>query len=282
MHSFSRLIKPSLLVIVLLCSVHTSYASDTTSIKRSFFQTIGDDVLIFGEDLGAYVTAPLHYTATNWGQAASILGTTTLLMGADPWGREQAQAASHSSGFQSYMTASRQYGELVIAGGLSGATYLGGLCFNERSLRLTGRELIEGLAYAGVTTTILKIIIGRSRPFTGDGAYSFKPFQISDSRNSLPSGHTTVAFTVSSILARRINNPIATVLLYSAATSTAFSRMYHDKHWLSDTFLGAAIGTTAGFFVTGRDFERDNNTEPKSSSLEITPYFGGIAAQYRF
>jgi hypothetical protein len=170
--------------------------------------------------------------------------------------------------------------------GLSvGITYIGGLASGSESLRVTGREIIETLALAGATTTVLKYAFGRSRPYANEGPYHYHPFSLTDNHHSLPSGHTTVAFAISSVLAARIQNPIATVLLYSASACTAFSRMYHDQHWLSDLFLGASIGATTGLWVVHRDKEREYHADSyplDDKGLLISPSIGGVSLTYRF
>jgi membrane-associated phospholipid phosphatase len=256
-------------------------AADSLAIERSFTQKIGDDITLFGEDMGAYFSAPLHFDQTDRVVATSAVYGTVVLFSLDRWAHDRARAASQSDAFQSFMNASRQYGEIVVAGGLTGAAYLGGIFFHEPWLRTTGRDLIEGLAYAGITTTALKIIVGRARPYNGNNMFSFSPLNLSDGFHSLPSGHSTVAFTLSTILSQRIDNIWASVLLYGAATCTGFSRMYNNEHWLSDVFLGAAIGTTTGLFVIHRDEER--NAQKKSGAeLQIIPTLNGLRAQVTF
>jgi membrane-associated phospholipid phosphatase len=41
------------------------------------------------------------------------------------------------------------------------------------------------------------------------------------------------------------------VALYVLASGTAFSRINDNRHWLSDTALGAAIGVTTAKLVSG-------------------------------
>ncbi|HET9135911.1 MAG TPA: phosphatase PAP2 family protein, partial [Candidatus Kapabacteria bacterium] len=116
----------------------------------------------------------------------------------------------------------------------------------------------------------------------GAGPYDFHPFTTNDDRNSLPSGHTTVAFAISSVLAARIDHPLASILLYGAATCTAFSRMYHDRHWFSDTFLGAAIATSTGLWVVKRDEDRSAGSAQTENKLLISPGLGSVSLTYRF
>jgi membrane-associated phospholipid phosphatase len=122
----------------------------------------------------------------------------------------------------------------------------------------------------------MKGIIGRSRPFLGDGPRRFTPFQFHEEATSLPSGHTTAAFAISSVLSERIKNPYATVGLYSLATLTAVARVYEDEHWFSDTVFAAAIGTVLGEAVV--NLHEDND----SSSLHLFPTQNGVRAELRF
>ncbi len=272
-----------LLMTFLFLQHQSAFASDSTHVHRQFFPTLGDDISLVWGDVGVFFTQPLRFDGADWRNAAIIVGGTGLLMPLDSSGRKMALGASHNNTTSSIMTAGRHYGDFLIAGPLVGVTYLGGLIFRCDDLRTTGRELIETLALAGATTTVLKYVIGRSRPYTSEGPFSFHPLSFSNSRNSLPSGHTTVAFSISSVLAARIKNPIATVLLYGAATVTAVSRMYHDQHWLSDTFLGAAIATTTGLWVVHRDETREFG-EPSHTDggLFITPGVGSLSLTYKF
>ena len=58
---------------------------------------------------------------------------------------------------------------------------------------------------------------------------------------------------MSTVLARRIDHPIATVVLYSLATTTSFVRLNRDAHWLSDVFFGSVLGFFLGnVIVDGR------------------------------
>jgi hypothetical protein len=88
-------------------------------------------------------------------------------------------------------------------------------------------------------------------------------------------GHSAVAFAVSSILAGRIKNTYASIGLYSLAALTARSRVYHDEDWLSDTFLGGAIGTVVGISVVELHEQHD-----RRSYLKIVPTMHGFRVTY--
>lgn len=60
------------------------------------------------------------------------------------------------------------------------------------------------------------------------------------------------AFAVATSLADDINNTPVRILLYTAATGTAFSRVYDNRHWVSDVAMGAVLGITTSKLVSGR------------------------------
>jgi membrane-associated phospholipid phosphatase len=68
----------------------------------------------------------------------------------------------------------------------------------------------------------------------------------------MPSGHVTAAFAVATSLADDIKSPLVSVLLYTAATGTAFARINDNRHWLSDTGMGAVLGIFTAKVVSGR------------------------------
>ena len=88
----------------------------------------------------------------------------------------------------------------------------------------------------------------------------------------MPSGHVTVAFAMSSVLAERIDNVYASVFLYSLAASTVFQRIYSDSHWASDCIPAAVIGFVIGKAVVRFD---DDFSKKVNVSVGYTP--GGFA-----
>lgn len=279
----NRKVGAILFVLALVwCNPASSRAADTLAYFPSVGKVLYEDISVFGEDIAAYITAPLHFSGQDWAIASASIGGTIGLMSIDNWANGRMQVASRSSALHNFMIASKDYGEMAVAGGLIGATYASGVIFKDSWLRITGRQLVEALAFAGMTTTAIKLVMGRARPYTNMGNHSFVPFAALGSNESLPSGHSTVAFTVSTILSERIHNIWASVFLYGAAACTGFSRMYDNQHWLSDVFLAAAIGTTSGLFVAHRDETRENNLPAQSSELIIYPYLGGLQASFKF
>ncbi len=101
----------------------------------------------------------------------------------------------------------------------------------------------ESAILAGITSVFFKILIGRARPSTSTSPYNFNPPGIDDEYQSLPSGHTTIAFAWLTVLSNYYGeNKIIRYGSYALASSTALARVYKNRHWLSDCVMGAMIG----------------------------------------
>ncbi len=134
--------------------------------------------------------------------------------------------------------------------------YFGGLVSGSDGIRVTGRLMGEALLLAGLPAITLQYGLGRSRPYSGKGAWDYNFFEWSNEYQSLPSGHATVAFAISTVLAKRIDRTWASVPLYAMAGLSALSLGWSNQHWPSDLLIGAALGYLAGSFVVEREEER--------------------------
>ncbi len=238
------------------------------------------DVQIALSDAGAYFTAPLRFSTADWLIAAGTLGASAALMPADE-SLNSAMLRSHSQTADIFAEAGRLYGDLAIGGSIGAGLYVIGLAAQNEDVRVTGRLTLEALAYCGVVNLALKSLVGRSRPYTGNGAFTFRPVQFGTDETSFPSGHAVVAFAVSSVLAERIGNPWVGAGLYAVASLTALSRMYQTKHWASDVVLGGAIGAGAGLLVTYLERERAKKLSA-GEQLFIYPTLTGVGLTYHF
>lgn len=227
--------------------------------------------------------SPLSFDKNDWIIDGSVISTTAMAFIIDNnertfWKMNQSKTLDNVSSVGHF------YGGIQNAAILGALLYVGGIVSDEPGIRKTGRNLGEALFYAGITTLSLKTIFGRSRPFTNDGPYHFKFFQTDFAHTSFPSGDITVAFTVSSVLARTLDNTYLTVILYSLAGTTFIQRMYVDDHWLSDSILGAAIGYFIGNAVV--DFEKSDTKSDMKNRISFFPNISnnglGMALSYSF
>lgn len=240
---------------------------------------IRGDGMAFLRMAGHVFSAPAHWDGGQWllagGLGAGTAGATLL----DDDVRSLMER-NHTRLNDRFSDAAVQYGSgltmlLVSAGG-----YAAGLAFDEDWVRET--SLLSGTAIilAGTISTVSKIVIGRARPFTGEGRYRFRPFLFNDAYVSFPSGHTIVAFAVSGVLAERIKNPWATVGLYGLAAATGLSRMYTDSHWFSDIVFGAVISISVSRSLV--QWYEGESSRGEEGGLRLVPSGNSIALVWRF
>ena len=155
-------------------------------------------------------------------------------------------------------------GAIVFGGSL----YAVGLIARKRTVADFGWHTLEALAVSGQVTGLLKGVFGRSRPYAADGNardFDFGGGFGNSTRRSFPSGHTSAAFTLASVVAKETSHRwphahrVVAPIAYAAATGVGLARMYNDKHWASDVALGAAIGTLSGKLVVRYAHGRPGN-----------------------
>ncbi len=267
--------KSILVVITFLissCAMHaqTNFKIEQNKTNHSLIDNIGSDAVSFYNTSIDFVQSPFHFDSHDFLMTGIITGVTALSFTLDNSIRKDVKTL-HSSSMDNITSVGEKIGEGQYGIALSGVLYLSGQIAQNNELRKTGVMLAEALFLDGITTVLLKVVIGRSRPYTNEGNYDIDFFRITDDDNSLPSGHASVAFTIATVLSQRIDNTFASIALYSFAGLTAFQRIYSDRHWFSDVVLGAAIGTVVGLKVVKLNSEYEDQTS--SVKMNVYPVF---------
>jgi membrane-associated phospholipid phosphatase len=131
--------------------------------------------------------------------------------------------------------------------GVIGAFYLGGMVFNNPEAKAVALDATSAsIIAAGLALYPLKFTVGRARPGENLGAYHFKPFSGSD---SFPSGHTTEAFALATVIAEHYHSIWIDLGCYGIASAVGYARLDLNYHWASDVLAGAALGTFVGHVV---------------------------------
>lgn len=225
-------------------------------------------------DAKSIATSPARWQQRDWIKFGVLVSGTASLTLADQSVADFFQ--SHQSKTESYISSNifehfgAEHSILVVTGMF---TY-GMLAKKDRSVS-TALLALESFALASLVTRIPKTLLGRERPdnWRGDGPYTFNgPFH----GTSFPSGHTTASFAVASVLATQYRDskwiPAAA---YSVAALAGISRIYDNRHWLTDVIGGAVVGTLVGNLVSHRS---------GNSKLSFSPYgnrnFQGVRMAY--
>jgi membrane-associated phospholipid phosphatase len=134
-----------------------------------------------------------------------------------------------------------------------GSFYLDGVFGHDAKARSVGEDgMIASLIAGGIISPALKTISGRRRPHDATRTFDFSAF---GGQSSFPSGHTTQAFAVASVIATHYEAGWVQGVAYGSAALVAFARIHHQAHFLSDVTAGALVGTVVGRAVVHRNAE---------------------------
>jgi membrane-associated phospholipid phosphatase len=207
-------------------------------------------------------TAPAHWDTSDWllfGGVAAGVGTAFAF---DQDIQRAVQRNSNAT-VDSVFNAVTPFGAEYAIGTL-GAFYLGGAIFDDsraKAVALDGAS--ASLIASGLILYPMKYTVGRSRPSDNVGPYHFQPFSGHD---SFPSGHTTEAFAVATVIAEHYDSLWIKFTCYGLASMVGYARLNSNVHWASDVLGGAAIGTFVGHVVV--------HVNEKHWQLSVQPALG--------
>ncbi len=222
------------------------------------------------------LTAPGRWHGDDWARTGVAAGITagSALLDADIRTLAQRNAGTADGLSDVAVT----YGSGWFAIGVTTGLYGTGLIVHDAWLRETALLAGTAVVVSSLIARVIKPIVGRARPYVGAGNGTFHMFTLQDDYSAFPSGHTIAAFSLSGVLAARIDHPLATIGVYGLACLTALSRVYTDQHWFSDVVFGgilaSAVGRSLVLWQEGLDAGR--------SSLRVMPGPDRICVTYTF
>jgi len=145
--------------------------------------------------------------------------------------------------------------------GAIGTFAVTGIALQEKQFTRTSFNLVEALALTKVTTGLFKGLAGRSRPYANASPWDINAakFGSAHATKSMPSGHTSRAFAIASVIAHDYDRWWVQVPAYGVATSVGVQRIRSGNHWLSDVVLGGALGYLIGRTVADTDDTKDGS-----------------------
>jgi membrane-associated phospholipid phosphatase len=229
----------------------------SNSVSLSQFKEISSDFNKFIKTGKNVFTSPLEWEKTDWIIFSGTVAVTSGTFLVD----KHSRFFSKTTFGDKLFSIDNVFNVIIPVIGIAGI-YGSGLIFDDSKIRNLGLQLVESCVYAGIVTSVLKSTTGRSRPYVGKGNMDWHPVQFNTDQTSFPSGHATLAFAVSSVMANYLDNIYWKVGWYTVASLVGTARIYHDKHWLSDVIMGSAIGYFIGDYVSkdpGNRSEQEGN-----------------------
>lgn len=211
--------------------------------SESLTLSLLDDVPTDIKDMGSNLKS---LNKSDYTVGVGIVGTTILIMQFDEDIKKIANK-NKSGTLDKLAPAFRKFGEFYPPLILISTGYL---FDNEKSVE-TGIYATEASLLGLGITFVGKNIFTRARPYTGEGSNSWGNESFNKDYSSFPSGHSTVSFATATIIAEMYKDKKGvSPTAYTLAILAALSRVYNDKHWASDVFLGSCIGyLTAKTFI---------------------------------
>jgi len=228
---------------------------------------------------GRVFTSPARLGLSDGAWLAGLAGGGLLLYSMD--GQIRRAFKKNKSSFNDSVSAAlEKFGDGGYELGFLAVYGAAGYFLKKSEMTGTAMLAAESFAAADAVGTVVKIAAGRARPYAGEGKGSFRPFINKTSHTSFPSGHTTSIFSVASVFAARYESPAVGIIAYSLASGVAMQRLYGGKHWASDAFASAALGTAVGRAVV----KSAEAAKEKTAYLlpVFAPGYAGAAAVLNF
>jgi membrane-associated phospholipid phosphatase len=226
----------------------------------------------FANESGTFFTQPLRWDGSDY-LNLGMIGAVTFLASRADLPVQTAVLKNQQYYYSVPIVGGRVWGEVYMPMILFSGFAAQSLIADDIGTRKIAYEIGQASIYGGLITQALKIGIGRARPYLNEGNATFHPFttfNLEVDNESMPSGHTTVAFILSTVLSRNAKPTWLKIVAYVPAAFTMVSRVYQNQHWTSDTFMGAAIGFSIATWVVDTHERKDDSRVAITSVFPLT------------
>lgn len=230
--------------------VSTAYAQTTPPDRDVSWKELIPNILDDQQRIWSFPVRLVH--GDDLLPTAGFLGITTgLAAGVDPREGNYFRNTTAFNGFNSIFTSTATSLGMVAA---PTALYAAGYFRKDSKMKNTALLAGEAVADVEIVTEAMKTAASRLRPSAvalhGNYSDTWTEGSIgSNTHASFPSGHTIVAFSIATIVARRYpGHRWLPFVAYGLAGAVAFSRISSSAHFASDVFAGAALGYTIARF----------------------------------
>lgn len=188
------------------------------------------------------LTSPLRWKKYNWVKASLVTGITAGFYAYDHEIKDWSQG-NRSNSTDRIAEFAKPFGNGFYTLPPLGAFYFYGRFFKDPRASKVSLLSIKSFVISGIFTQVVKSFGHRHRPSSGTGQNRWDGPGISSSNLSFPSGHSSSAFAVGTVIASEYKDKwFIPPLAYGISTLTALSRINDNAHWASDVFFGSAIG----------------------------------------
>jgi membrane-associated phospholipid phosphatase len=221
-------------------------------------------------DTKAYFTSPLRWDGTDWAWFGVAVAATAFSHRYDAQVRTHFVDGQNPASINAHDTQDAIPTVAVFLLTWGGAELTG-----SSGGKSEAWAMFEAAAFSGVTAYGLKYVAGREGPFeTSNPNEWFK-----GGAGSFPSFHTTTAFAVGTVLAESGSDQyrwLRYLIGYGLGVGTAYERLKHNAHWLSDTVAGASLGIASAHFAMNHTY----GAAAEKSRISVIPVDRGVMVAY--
>lgn len=223
------------------------------------YQLTGDTVAVF--------TAPSRWDRQDW-LTFSALGTAVAASSIyDHQIKVESQEERNrkrDTFAHNFQNLGSQYSWIIIGGFASYGYWKA----DAVATATAGDAIAASLIASGLVSPLIKYSVGRERPNKTSQTFSFKPFS---GNASFPSGHTTQAFVIATVIAEHYPAWWMQTLAYGSAAMVGYSRIEQNMHFASDVTAGAALGWSVARMIVHRHKE---TSSASTAHFELEPVYG--------
>jgi membrane-associated phospholipid phosphatase len=200
-----------------------------------------------------------------------FLGASAALIATD----QTTSRGLPKAGTQAYIWSGRvsQIGAPYTLAGATATLFFLSKATHEDHLTETGFLSMEALAHSELIGLGIKEMTQRERPVNVTGSLNREGFW--DGGASFPSGHATGSFAVATVIAYEYGDQhIAVPIIgFTLASIVSASRVSGRQHWVSDVFVGSALGFMEGRYIYKRHHNPDLPGSPTRRVSRLIPAF---------
>lgn len=253
-----------------------SYINTPISLRFSNLDAPNNIYKKTASDFAKIFTSPLHWKKNDYIKLGTIVAaaSTLYIFDEDIYNTVNRNKTTQTRFTTKYILEPiGNYSTYALLASMAGY----GLIYHKERPTSTAILSAESLILASLFVQIPKRLAGRERP-KHTHPLSSKEWNGWGGGSSFWSGHTTAAFSVASVIAEMYDDrPTIGFIAYSAATLAGLSRIHDQKHWASDVFMGAVVGTAIGKLVV-----KSYRSNKVAFTPIITPENSGLYFSFSF
>lgn len=201
------------------------------------------------KDTKRILLSPAKWKGKDWAIAAGAVSLTALSFTLDDEVQQWSQSNQSKVGDAVAKYVGEPFGNPYLIVGSSFVVYTVSKISHNPKVSDPALTAFKATLIAGGATGLIKILAHRSRPDENVPANSWEWGGPSFSTDNLSfvSGHSATAFALAASMSTYYKDyPWVAWVSYPLATITAMSRVYDNRHWLSDVVGGAVLGIFIG------------------------------------